>query len=685
MPCGVAVAGTLTYDLAKFNPDEWEISHREHVKAEKDGLHVRIPTSGVTVSVRLKRTCRDEFDMKLRFDQTKLPPESHIRIGFFLENPDKKARDEINYHTEWWTDGKAGKRYPGCRVEQFIRKNGKDLMKGGGFDHGVITGFRFVKTDTHVYPFHFGDHFHWHPRKHWLRGMYTVFRPETEDVDRFRPGFYVSSYHPRNKEIEVVFKTLTVWSELVRIPDDQPDPKVKRFDFGPIWQQLAEGYTPVSHRVRYTRERGWGWVIPREPIDSNYHLPAMTNAEAVKVGMPPSPNMHYWLGGHDMVVNYMKYHRKSYMASWGHGGDYVEFFKRYMDLKTPVERDHVGVGRPYGFPYNRPIEADQWELRGAIYVDDDLSTEFAADLPNDRYTLLLGVGYNLNAPPGRSAFALDAEGVHVKKFSGNWRRCVGYRVDDVEVKDGQLNLRFYANRRLAMNNVSPWSVGVSWHVNYLVVIPSDRKKDIEDEEWRIIKDRGLKVRQVTFVEGWPAEMTVRDGHVVVNGKPFVPMLWQAYHGADPQEHYPYYLWGNTDAIANATANFTGSQHFMKSQWFKLSAADNYPWRTINHLNMNHVRGKVALVRVDGLLTFMPRALAGEGGALHDSRDAPAGGTSSPRSTAASDGKSSVKPTTWSPTSSNSTQRWVDTTSTRSCGTRKTRDTTGSPCTSIMTT
>jgi len=516
---GTASGGTLEYDLSKFAPKEWDLEGAECLKVKPDGLHVRIP-AGKRVTVRLKRYFHDEFDMNVRFQRVELQPENHFRIGFFLENPDLDAHDEINYHTEWWTDGERQKRFPGCRVAQFIRKDGKDLLKAGGFDHGEITGFRFYKTSTHVYPLHFGDHFHWHPRRRWLGGMYRNFRPREENCDRFRPGFYVESYHQRNAEIEVVFKKLTVSGALVRTPGEQPpDPKVRRFDFGPVAQQLAVDYLPVTNRTRYNAERGYGWVNAREPIDNNYNLPRMTNAEAIKVGMPPSPNTHYWRGGHDMVVNYMKYHKKSYSSSFSHGGDYVEFFKRHMDLKTPVERDLVGAARPYGFPYNQPIEADQWELRGAIYVDDDLSTEFAVDLPNDRYTLLIGIGYNLFAPPGGSPFALDAEGLHTKKLGGNWRRVNCFRVDDVEVTDGQLNLRFYADRRLAMNRVEAWEVGVSWHVNYLAVIPSDRKKDIEAEEWRIIKDRGLKVRQVTFVEGWPANMAIRDGHVVVNGKP----------------------------------------------------------------------------------------------------------------------------------------------------------------------
>ncbi|KPJ51723.1 MAG: hypothetical protein AMS16_07505, partial [Planctomycetes bacterium DG_58] len=58
---------------------------------------------------------------------------------------------------------------------------------------------------------------------------------------------------------------------------------------------------------------------------------------------------------------------------------------------------------------------------------------------------------------------------------------------------------------------------------------------------------------------------------------------------------------------------------MQSDWRRLSAADDYPWREINSLNLAYVWGSNTLLRVSGFLNFMPRALAGEGGTLQDAR------------------------------------------------------------------
>jgi hypothetical protein len=303
-----------------------------------------------------------------------------------------------------------------------------------------------------------------------------------------------------------------------------------------------------------------------------------------------------------------------------HGGDYIDFFEKWMDLKIPCERDLVYAKRAYGFPLDRGHEADQWERRAAIYVDDDLASEFVVDLPNDRYTLMVGVGYTEGGPNGASSpFIMEAEGRTIKKdLSNNWRRCQMFQCDDVEVNDGQLNLVIRANRRMAMNRIDAWDLGVSWQINYLVIIPAERRDAIKAEQWRLITDRGRKVRQVTFVGGEPQKARVQENHLVLDDKPVFPVMWQAFH-ADAMMHYPYYLWGNTMATIEVGWHFRGSGHFMQSDWQRLSAADDYPWMTINELNLAHKWGSNTLLRVSGFLNFMPMAVAGEGGSLQDPR------------------------------------------------------------------
>ena len=62
--------------------------------------------------------------------------------------------------------------------------------------------------------------------------------------------------------------------------------------------------------------------------------------------------------------------------SQSHGGDYVDFFQQWMDLKTPLERDFVGMSKPYFFSMNPLYQKDVEERRGSVYIDDDLASEF---------------------------------------------------------------------------------------------------------------------------------------------------------------------------------------------------------------------------------------------------------------------------------------------------------------------
>ena len=92
--CQSARAGTVEYDLSKFDAKDWEIDGAAQLKVQADGLHILIPQGGKRVTVRLKKYFEDEFDVKLRFKRLKNPPRSDMRVGFFLENPAEKASAE---------------------------------------------------------------------------------------------------------------------------------------------------------------------------------------------------------------------------------------------------------------------------------------------------------------------------------------------------------------------------------------------------------------------------------------------------------------------------------------------------------------------------------------------------------------------------------------------------------------
>lgn len=605
-------ADTQVFDFSKFDPADWELVNIQQADVRADGLHLVATKGGGRVGLVGRAYYRDQVDATLEFDRVRADVHG-VQIHLDLENPVENAACRIHCITEPIND-REGRRVVGSRVLSSILKDGQPIYTGGGFDYGNVQRLRIIKEGPYLWPLYYGDR-----SRGWKHTIIPPFRTRGEKCETFRVAVYVDLGWEAT-EGEIVLKRLSVWSPVLKLPGrPEPDPKVKRFDFGPIAQQLEADYAPVCHRTLYDSERGYGFITDLEPLDNPYFVPALNRQQSLEAGMIPTDNQY------GSTKNFCVKYGKRYIMGWSNGGDYVEFYKRYLDLKIPCERDMVGAFRCYGFEQKREIEADQWEQRAAIYVDDDLSTKFRVGLPNDRYTLLVGVGYGMMAPPGRSSFSLDAQSLTVKKgLSCQSARCHWYRIDDVEVKDGHLDLRLFANRRLAMNDVEVWNLGVSWMINYLVVIPSERRDDIEKECWNLILERGVKVRQVTFVDGWPVKGAVRDGHAVLNGKPFMPLMWQSYHGGDINsrnimEDYSYYLLGNSDNVTDVSWQFKGSQHYMKYDWFMMSAADDYPWGSINVLNLLHNFGRLSFIRTEGLLSFIPQAIEGEGGTSQDSR------------------------------------------------------------------
>lgn len=616
-------ADTREWTFDQLDQQEWKtVNCTPQVLPDGGGLKIHVdPSQNNWVGLEGASSWADMFDIRLEYQLLDAPDNTHVYLR--LSNPQQDRRVDL-WQELRWVKNDAGQTVASSygHLESF---HGDQRIGDQGSHHYAMTNsLRFLKEGRDLYGYQSagGD---WRTVDYPRRNM-------GYDVDEYRIGVFVSA--PSNaKPFDVVIKRVWAWDSVYRAVDrkleeetytraageEVKNPKIWRFDFGPVGQQLEDKHLPISQFTMYDSRRGWGWKTDLEPISSADRIPYLRNEEAVKLGLEPTPNLSYWRGNVDMQLNYSVAHKKRWLTAVSHGGDYVQFYKRWMDLKIACERDMVCARRPYGFPWNQAKEADQWERRAGIYADDDLSTEFVVDLPDGRYTLMVGVGYTSSGPGGASSFNIDAEGITVKKgLDDNWRRCNMYRLDDVEVRDGQLNLRLYADRRMAMNRVDVWELGVGWMINYLLVIPSDERDQIKAEQWRLINDRGRKVRQVVFVEGDPIYTRVQDNHLVVNEKPYFPVIWQAFHN-DSQEHYPYYLWGNLMGTIEVSWQFRGSSHFMQDDWVGLSAADDYPWMTVNQLNLAYVWGSNSLMRTDGLLSFMPQAIAGEGGSLQDAR------------------------------------------------------------------
>ncbi|HUV38993.1 MAG TPA: beta-galactosidase, partial [Planctomycetota bacterium] len=624
LAAAAACADTLDERFATFDAAEWEaVNCKAEVLPDGGGLRLRIEPGTTSAGIRSKRWWEDMFDIRVEYEVVGAVDETHVILR--LTNDEMKRHVDVLNNMKFFKGRKPTEWYSYSSLQNY--HDGKMVgNRGTGID-GVSPALRLAK-DAALEVFGFQAR----PGGGWNGPFDYPWVPMNFDCPRYQAGVFIT-LPKQTKPVDLVVKRFRAWGSLYRAADrketeahyprasDEPekDPKLWRFDFGPPGQQLERLHLPVTQYTMYDSRRGWGWVTDLEPVWNFGKLPGLSNEEAVKVGLEPTLNGG-WRRGSDMLKNRLMADRKRCMGSINHGGDYVQFFGKWMDLKIPCERDMVFAKRPYGFPLNRQKEADQWERRAATYVDDDLEATFTVDLPNDRYTLLVGVGYTEGGPNGGdSPFTMEAEGFEVKKsLSNNWRRCQMFQADDVEVRDGQLNLSIRANRRLAMNRIDAWDLGVSWMINYLCIIPSDDREAIKAEQWRLINDRGRKVRQVTFVEGEPMGARVEANHLVVDEKPMLPILWQAFHG-DTQMHYPYYLWGNTMATIGVGWHFKGSGHFMEADWVRLSAADDYPWREINTLNLAHRWGSNTLLRVSGFLNFMPRAVAGEGGTLQDSR------------------------------------------------------------------
>ncbi len=635
---GASQADTLEVDLTKYDPAVAELSGISPDAFTPQGLHIKLSGVSKELSLVTKEVRRGRLIVTMEYELLSGPAGTTLILR--LDNADKKRRMDLGNRVDWTRspDGKE-QMYHGSFMRYY--KDGKlsaERAHGAPFNKLIL-----IKEGLRLYGC-FGA-----PEPEGVVGAEPGPTTESinypsvyfgEDCDEYRVGLtLIVPGDAGKRDTEVLIKRLAVWGPQVKRPGAQvsgafqppdpidetkvaaPGPKIWRFDFGPIGQELAKGFIPVSQRTMYSKEDAYGWVTGCKPFDYGWEYKELSDDKAAKLGLYlPSPRTSGWRQSWERTSNWMMSEKVAAMNSASSGYTKLEYFSQFFDLNTPIERDMVGAFRPYGCTYDYRTEADLWELRGAFYVDDDLSTHFLVDLPNDRYTALIGVGYGASTLGRGSPFAVEAQGRLIKKgIESNWRRCNYFRVDDLEVKNGQLDLRLFADRRVAMNTLTPWGLGPSWQINYLILLPSDAKDDIKREEWKIILDRGEKIRKVTFSPGEPLVARLSNGYAMVNEKPIIPVLWQFYQPPETYDHYPYYLWGNTNAMVNIEAIYRASQHFMKSDWFKYSAADDYPWSEIDKMNVCNRQGKLAFARVDSLLNFVPEAISGEGGEAEDSR------------------------------------------------------------------
>ncbi|KPJ55872.1 MAG: hypothetical protein AMS16_03475 [Planctomycetes bacterium DG_58] len=611
-----AAAGTLEFTFTKYDPELWELHGLTEADFTKEGLRFHFPAGEDPKPkwIISKKLFIDDYNVLATIDRKRSLPDTGAVIVF--DNPEAKRRAEMYYKTTRKTENTYG------GVTYF--KDGTKVGTRYGIVHPPFPGqdyFRLRKAAKRL----FGAF----PTKHGegLIQWQTTWYPRIdldEDCDEFHIGFMVrppARGPNRARETEMLLKKLTISGPRVGGRDFDPtEPKVLRFDFGPVDQEVAKDYFPVSQYTLYAPERGYGWKTTLKPT-MRRHFKELSNEESIRLGLGASYAEEGWRKSCDLTLNWTRHVKIRPLLSARKGWDRIEALGKTYDLKTPQAKDSVFACRHYGFPHDYRIEADQWEKRGAIYVDDDLSTEFVADVPNGRYNGIIGVGFTAGGPYHNVPmfFSIDAEGrtAH-KKMRQNWARCNRFLINDIEVADGQLNLRFFADRRLSMNEVAPYNLACGWLINFLVLCPAEDPEIQRQEEWRLIMERSKRVRQLTFEPGDAAHVELTDGHIQLNGKPYLPIVLQ-YGYAWPRTTYGLYTWANCYTEGLGSSEIGGSAAFFRRDWKLMSHWDNYPWRAIAAMNNTIRHGALDFLYCENFIYIVPRAIEGEGGRLEDRR------------------------------------------------------------------
>ena len=397
--------------------------------------------------------------------------------------------------------------------------------------------------------------------------------------------------------------------------------KLLAFDFGPPeTDQVAPGWIGVSEFDTYTTEKGYGWRTHLKPIDAKVKqeiLNVLKLPEADVRSVSPFGRgelMKIKRLGLPLLGSYNN--RLSRPSRWNRA-----WGVKIPDLDTLSDRDYVRGHRVYGFVYDPRIRQECLETRGSIFIDDALSTEFLIDLPNGDYTLLLGMGDNKYASSRLSPWHVTAEGI--TRLSVKPRCLLRRRIEDVQVRDGRLNLRIFVDRNQAMTHPWPWNVFAQWKLNYLIVMSAKDTDAIRRKEEQIEREHYEHIKDVVFVSGERTESYVRDGCLVVNDKPLFQISAHNFPGAQsgfPSDlgHYPYYCFANTVGIQ--VRRMLSSAHFLQTRWQQRSYYDDYPFSSIGRMNDFYENNfLVRLATAQRFLDFMPRYLRHESATMEDSR------------------------------------------------------------------
>ena len=618
---------SVVYDLTKLDPG----AYTTNIPASAftpTGLKLSV-TPDVTYTFDAKEFFSGEYNFDVKADVVKRSGEGAIHVEMLLINETERREARAVYrHTDTTPTGyrctlqylKDGKATSGPYGEGTT-----DISAAHG-QSGPIDLFRVYVADKRVF---FLQKSGSHPYQ-WRMVDYPLPTYFNEDCDSFRPVLRIHCDKGVAAEVHVAKMAVTGPCAVAR--DEKR--RTFLFDFGPINQEIEDDFVPVTRYTDYSSDKGYGWIHPepeklwRPPIPHyKSDIPLLADEVINQVGYSPIPlDRAGWYQSWLRASYWLQHHDKRYFYAINHGGSYVEFFKKYLDLNTPLERDHVGMARPYHWAIDETYREDVEERRGSRYIDDDLDTQFAVDVPNGRYNMILGLGFSTSWQAGGEGLRFHVEvedRVRKQNVGTSWRRPYQHPIKNVIVEDGQINIRLFADVRKAMDKYRNYEVGTGWMISYLVILPTEEKEAMSEWEWRIIKRRGEVIRRVTFVKGDPAETKLqtqepetRTGFLTLNGKPLYFLKLQHHYVPGCTEHFGYYCLNN---MLHCYQTVKGSQHFFKPDWEKLSYADDYPWQTIDRMNMTYTWGYLNSIHQENILSFVPHAVSGEGTPTMDSR------------------------------------------------------------------
>jgi len=352
------------------------------------------------------------------------------------------------------------------------------------------------------------------------------------------------------------------------------------FDFG--GDKVEEGYTPVTAADVYSPQKGWGWIY---------------DSAALK------------------VKNAWPYPRPGYGTPYGYVylGNYKRrLYRDKFDIYTPLEVDSIVAFRRLGLDIGGlPDRGDiQRSMMGSQYVKEDAVAEFAVDVPNGEYSVLMEIA-------GMDWLGFTAKVENEDPYEFEFRGNPKNRVMFAMVKDGQLNLRMQASRmRGAYKNTGIWALGPGWNIAYIAIFQAKDEQGYYREDWRIIKNKFFSAKKAIYVNVNRLQARVEDFHIVLDERPHWDIHLQNHGLRTIDKYLRFYSLGNSvgggGGLSQQLRKILTSSNYLAADRYEKSYYEDYPFELIATLNQAYNSTFFARPFFGGaMLEFMPKYLRGE--------------------------------------------------------------------------